>query len=138
MTERQMITLFGRYVFKHPSKESEVYELKVTSKKAIGFKELKSHQREALKKVELEGLYYRITDQPWIKDRPYVYTLKKPFDCFFVKCKAYVVVCFYKPRKPKVFYKIRISDFLMMENLTKRKSFTEEKVKYYCSDLIKI
>jgi len=133
-----MQTLFGKYLLNNPPKESAVYELKFTPGKSIRFDALKGHQREGLRKAERGGFYHKITDQPWIKNRPYTYTLKKPFDCFFVKCKAYVVVWFYKPRKLKRFYRIRITDFLMMETLAKRKSFTEEMVKRYCSDFIDV
>ena len=133
-----MQTLFGKYLMENPPRETRVYELKFTAGKSIRFDSLKEHQREALKQAESVGLYHRITDQPWIKDRPWTYTLKKPFDCLFAKCKAYVVVWFYKPRKPKRFYAIRIQNFLKMEKKIPRKSFTEEMAWYYADDLIQI
>ena len=138
MNERKMTTFFGRYLFENPPKETRVYELKFTASKSIRFDALSEHQRDAMKQAESVGLYHRITDQPWIKDRPRAYTLKKPFDCFFVKCRAYVVVWFYKPRKQKVFYAIRIMDFLAMEASTERKSFTEDMARECYSDLLEI
>ena len=131
-----MQTFFGKYLLKCFPKETEVYELKFTSGKSIRFDALKKHQREALRKADRKGLYHKITDQPWGYNQKFRFTSKKPFDCFFVKCKAYVVVWFYNPREQKRFYKIRIYDFLMMETLAKRKSFTEEMAKSYCSDFI--
>ena len=138
MKEANMQAFFGKHLLKNPPEQSRVYELKFTASKSIRFDTLKKHQREAMKQAETGGLYHRITDQPWIKDRPWTFTLKKPFDCFFVKCRAYVIVWFYKPRKPKVFYAIRINDFLKMEDSTDRKSFTEEMAKEYCSDILTI
>lgn len=128
MNEKDMTTLFGGYIKKNPPKESEAYELKFTSGKSLSFKEVKIHQIKALLEVEKGGLYHRITDQPWIKDRPHSYTLKKPFDCFCMNnAKAYVVIWFYKPRKSKRFLKMRIKDFLMQYELSTRKSLTEKK-----------
>jgi len=128
MNEKDMTTLFGEYIKKNPPKESEAYELKFTSGNSLPFSNVKIHQIKALLEVEKGGLYHRITDQPWIKDRLYSYTLKKPFDCFFMnKAKGYVVIWFYKPRQPKKFLKIRIKDFLMLYELESRKSLTEEK-----------
>jgi len=129
---------FGRHLLENPPCETSVYELKFTREKSLRFDALAKHQKEALKQAESIGLYHRITDQPWIKDRPWAYTLKKPFDCLFVKCKAYVVIWFYKPRKPKIFYAIRINDFLAMETMSERKSFTEDMVERYAEDLIEI
>lgn len=144
INEKYMQVLFGDYIRKNPPEQSEVYELKFTSGKSMRFAELKEHQREALASAESSGVYHRITDQPWIKDRPYAYTLKKPFDCFFIKSNAYVVVWFYQPREPKVFHLIAIGDFLRMEKLITemgtmgRKSFKEFDAVKFASLSIKI
>lgn len=127
MNERNMQTFFGKYLQDNLPKESEAYELKFTKGGAIPFSQIKEHQLDSLKSAEDEGLYHKITDQPWLPDRPYSYTLKKPFDCFaLAKAKGYVVVWFYKPREPKRFIKMRIKDFMRMRKYAKRKSFTEE------------
>jgi len=84
--------------------------------------------------AEEGGLYHRITDQPWIENRPYAYTLKKPFDCFFLnKVKSYVAILFYTPRKDKIVYLIRIDNFLKMKEKSERKSFTEETANRFSS-----
>jgi len=126
MKERNMQTFFGKYVKSNPPKENEAYELKFTSGVSLPFASIPEHQIESLLKVEDGWLYHRITDQPWIKDRPYAYTLKKPFDCLcMVNAKGFVVVWFYKPRRSKRFIKIRIKDFILLRDNSKRKSFTE-------------
>lgn len=127
MNEKDMQTLFGNYLKKNLPFESEAYELKITSGNSLPFNAVKKHQIKALLDAEGEGLYHRLTDQPWMKDRPYSYTLKKPFDCLcLVKAKGYLIIWFYKPRKPKVFFKMRIQDFLRLKESTKRKSMTEK------------
>ena len=139
MIERDMQTLFGRYLKANFPQESEAYELKFTKGNLIPFSQIKQHQIKSLIAVEEGGLYHRITDQPWIKDRPWTYTLKKPFDCFVLaKAKGYVVVWFYKPRQPKRFIKMRIKDYLRMRKYSKRKSFTEAMARQYAEEIIKI
>jgi len=134
MTERDMQALFGKYVKKYPPKESETYELKFSAKGLIAFDQVSEHQIESLKAAEEGGLYHRITDQPWIENRPYAYTLKKPFDCFFLnKVKSYVAILFYTPRKDKIVYLIRIDNFLKMKEKSERKSFTEETANRFSS-----
>ncbi len=112
---------------KYPPKQNEVYELKMTSGTSIPFKAVAGHQVDNLLKAELGSFYYRLADQPWGYNPKFRFTLQKPFDCLSMsKSLAYVVVWFYKPRKPKVFIKIRINDFIEMRDQVDRKSFTEE------------
>lgn len=128
MTERDMQTLFGKFIQKHPPKETEAYELKISKTPSFSFSNIKEHQIEALLKTESGFLYHRLTDQPWM-DRPYSYTLRKPFDCFcLVKNKAYLIFWFYKPRKPKKFIKIEIKKFINFMNNSSKKSFREEEI----------
>jgi len=136
--EQNMKTIFGKHLAENPPEKTVAYELKFTSKKSIWFDALKEHQREALKKVESVGLYHKITDQPVFYGKQTRFHTKKPFDCFFLKCRAYVVVWFYEPRQPKTFYAIRINDFLEMESASKRKSFTEDIARQYSSELIQV
>ena len=140
MNERRMQGFFGEFIIKNPPEESEVYELKFSREKSLAFSSVADHQVNALLAVEKRGLYHRITDQPWIKDRPYSYTLKKPFDCFFLKnpCKAYVVIWFYKARQPKKFIKVRIEDFLRLKDICGRKSFTEPMILEVASGILDI
>lgn len=127
MTERNMQTFFGNYIKCNLPEKSEAYELKFTKGTSIPFTSIKEHQEDALLEVEGEGLYHRITDQPWMKDRPFTFTRKKPFDCLVLaNAEGYVVIWFYKPRQPKRFIKMRVKDFMRMKENSKRKSFTEE------------
>jgi len=128
VVEKHMQSIFGKYLKEHLPQQNEVYELKMTSGTSIPFNAVREHQVENLQKAEEKDFYHRITDQPvsyyGSKAR---FTLRKPFDCLsMAKSKAYVVVWFYKPRKEKVFIKMRIEDFLRMKKYAKRKSFTEE------------
>jgi len=130
---------FGKFIEKNPPKESEACELKITSSISIPFDAVKDHQVKALLEVESTGLYHRITDQPWIEDRPHAFTKPKPFDCFFMRNnKAFVVVWFYKARQKKKFIKIRINDFLKLKATCGRKSFTEPMVLEIASEVLNI
>ena len=128
MTEKEMQTLFGKHIQSNPPSQTEVYELKICKNTSLPFGDLKEHQIKALSDAESNFCYHRITDQPWIKDRPWTYTIKKPFDCFIlVKAKAFVVLWFYKPRQSRVFIKIPIGAFLQEKEISKRKSITERR-----------
>lgn len=129
MKERDMQVFWGRHISKHAPQTTKVWELKFSKTRSIRFDDIKDHQRQALLSAKHNGLFHRITDQPWMKDRPYPFTFKKPFDCFFLsKVEAYVLVWFYIPRKKKIFIEIEIDAFLHMEQKSKKKSFTEEEV----------
>ena len=118
---------FGTFLKENKPKSTEAYELKMTSGTSIPFEMVKPHQVKALLDSQGKGLYHRITDQPWIQDRPHSFTKPKPYDCFcIVGADAFVVLWFYKPRKPKKFIKIQINDFLDLKNNCGRKSITEE------------
>ena len=129
MVEKHMQSIFGKYLKAHLPQQNEVYELKMTSGTSIPFKAVREHQVENLRVAEEKDFYHKIADQPvsYGIGSKYRFTIPKPFDCLsMTKSKAYVVVWFYKPRKEKVFIKMRIKDFLEMKKYAKRKSFTEE------------
>lgn len=129
MNEKNMQSLWGNYLKNNLPPQSEAYELKITSGNTLPFNDIKEHQIKALLDVEGKGLYHRLTDQPWIKDRPYTYTLKKPFDCFCLcKAKGYLIIWFYKPRTPKKFFKMDINTFLKLRRSMTRKSMTLDMV----------
>lgn len=104
---------------------STAFELKLSKTKSIRFDAVAEHQRDALVSVG-SGLYHKITDQPWIKDRPYSYTAKKPFDCFLITGDAFVVVMFWEPRVKKMVYFIHIGDWLRAEAQSSKKSVIED------------
>ena len=129
MVEKHFQTFFGKYLTENPPQESEFYELKMTSTKSIRFDSIKPHQREALLAVEDSSLYHKISDSPIFGGMRTRFTAQKPFDCFCVtKAKAFVVVWFYVPRHKKVFVKIRIKDFLKLEQEIPKKSFRFEDI----------
>lgn len=130
MRESDFQSLFGRYLKSHPPNQTEAYELKICKGNTpLYFSALQSHQEAALLQAETNsGLFHRITDQPWLPNRKYTFTAKKPFDCLcLVKVKSFVVVWFYKPRQKKIAYKIPIKAFLDESVSSKRKSLTEQR-----------
>lgn len=130
MTEKVMQTLFGNYRKNNPPLETEVYELKICKGTSLPFNHLDDHQALALLAAEDSSLYHRLTDQPWMKDRPFPFTFKKPFDCFsLVKVKSFVIVWFYIPRTPKVFYKIPIKVWIKERDSCGRKSLTGQRAR---------
>lgn len=83
------------------------------------------HQEAALLAVTDNGLYHKITDQPFLKGMNF--QRKKPFDCFRLSgIDAYVVVMFWEPRKKKNVYYILIKNWVKMRDESDRKSMTEE------------
>ena len=121
-----MQTYFGNYLKSNPPEKTEVYELKICKGHALPFDAVKEHQIKGLLEAET-GLYHKITDFPIFAGSKARFNRPKPFDCIcFNKAKSYVVVWFYIPRTKKVFYKIRVKDFLRLKETAGRKSFTEE------------
>lgn len=114
-------------IFKNKNKKTGVFELKLCKGTSMAFDHVADHQIEALKAVSSdEGLYHKISDSPvsWGGQR---FTKPKPFDCFVLKNQpAYVVICWYVPRKKKAFYYIPVQKFIEKRNSVERKSITEE------------
>lgn len=128
MVERDMQTFFGKHIQAFPPKQTEVYELKIVKGTSIPFNAVQEHQLQALFKASEDSIYHKITDQPWLPNRPNSFTSKKPFDCFvIVKAKAFIVLWFYKPRQPKIFIKIPIKAWYQEMLKSSRKSLTEER-----------
>lgn len=101
---------------------SEVYELKITKTGRLPFARLAPHQERSLSNIDSPiGEYKKLSDMS--ADR-------KPYDShFLVNVPAYVAVCFYQPRKPKILYFIRIKDFISFRDRHTMKSMTEEDAK---------
>lgn len=109
MTERQLNTLFGKYLINHPREDCETYELKRVLAKSFNPHTVQPHQLKGLLD-SLEGMYNRIPDQPWVDGG---HQKKKPFDCLWIKAKrAYVVPIFYQPRLFKKVFLIPVKEFL--------------------------
>lgn len=125
MRERDFQTEFGKR-----NKVIGVFELKFCKGKSLPFKSVAEHQEQALLDIASDkGLYHKITDSPFFKDPKgrMRFTKPKPFDCFFLRgIDAYIVVCFWTPRKKKNVYYIFIEDWIDLKESADRKSLTEE------------
>lgn len=125
MKEKQIQTLFNKQ-----NRIQGVFELKLCKGISIRWDSVKDHQVESLMRAKSpRGLIYKIPDSPVPRDgdgRQTRFTTRKPFDCFFVaNFPAYVVVCWYVPRKRKTLYYIDIDAFLSYKLRALRKSFRE-------------
>jgi len=102
-----------------------VFELKFCKGTSIRFDSVAEHQEAALLAVEGDGLYHKITDQPFLKDMNF--QRKKPFDCFnLADIPAYVVIMFWRARKKKNVYYIPINKWVYFRDRADRKSITED------------
>lgn len=112
-------------LFKSINKIEGVFELKLVKGSSLPFSRIEEHQIESLLNAsEDTGLYHKIADG--VFNSKGFGANKKPFDCFFIKnYPAYLVVCFYVPRKKKNFYYIEINDFVKYLTTTKKKSINE-------------
>lgn len=124
--EANMQTSFTAYC-KKPSNgiKTAAFELKITKTPSLAFSRVEEHQRTGLLRASGDdGSFKKLTD---------LSIDSKPYDAYMLKGeKAYVVIMFYKPRKPKVVYLIEIHDFLECEETYDRKSMTEEIARQYC------
>ena len=106
-----------------------VFELKLSKGCSIRFDAVKEHQREALLKAEDGGIFHKIQDMPFFGGNNKLrFTKPKPFDCFYVIAKAFVVVMFYTPRQRKNVYYLLIDDWLKAEKASNKKSITEKEL----------
>ncbi len=123
MKERDIQVMFG-----HRNKVAGIFELKLCKGKSLPFCSLAEHQERALLAASsTKGLYYKISDFPMFAANKMRYNRPKPFDCMYLVCQpAYVVVCFYEPRKKKRLYYIRIQDWIEMREKADRLSVTEK------------
>jgi len=107
-----------------------VFELKLCKTKSIRFDEVKDHQVEALTSALTEkGLFHKISDFPMFKGSKMRFNKPKPFDFFYLNMTpAYVVVCFYVPRRRKTCYYICVTRWVSASKASKKKSITEEEI----------
>ncbi len=125
MREKDMQTIFTRWVSKNRPAFSTAWELKITKVGRLPFSAVADHQKINLLKVVNLGKYYKIPDMASTDG----FTSTKPFDCFLIKGEAYVVAWFYKPRARREFIFIDIITFLNEEKTSTRKSLTEARAK---------
>jgi hypothetical protein len=117
-------------IFRDTNKVEGIFELKLCKDNALPFNAVKEHQRVALLNVSQPGLglFYKIPDSPIFSGSKTRFSGLKPFDCFALSgIPAYVVICFYAPRKYKKFFYIPILRFLQEEENSTRKSLTLER-----------
>jgi len=128
MKESNIQTEFGKR-----NKHHGIFELKLCKQASLPFSALAEHQEEALLAISsLEGFYYKISDFPMFSENKMRFNRPKPFDSFFLICQpAYVVICFYVPRKKKRLYYIRIQDWIEAREKVGRKSLTEKAAAEY-------
>lgn len=110
MREAQIQSLYGKYLRENKPKGNYCYELKIIKKGNFRFKQVQEYQIEALQS-SLNGFYHKIPDMAAQNG----FSGRKAFDCLWVKFdQAYVVPCFYSPRKYKDCYLIPVSLFCEM------------------------
>lgn len=119
--------------FTKKNKVKGFFELKLEKGKSFAFSKVAEHQVEALLLAETKGLKHKIQDAPIFSGMKTRFNIKKPCDCFFLDAPAYVVICFYIPRKEKVCYYLPIKRFIALkdkyERFLNRKSMKKEEVK---------
>lgn len=125
MKEANITTMFSK-----KNKIVGCFELKLCKTKSIRFDSVKPHQIKALQNVASEtGLYHKINDAPIFAGMKTRFTSQKPFDCFYLKnIPAYIVVCFYIPRKQKNCYYITPQEWMIKEIASDKKSIREEEL----------
>lgn len=128
MKEKQIQTLFGKWLQENPRPHASAYELKLARGSTLPFSAVREHQVTALLAVKREGIYHKIADQTIGRNNTFGWTLKKPFDCVWLNgLNAYLAVIFYKPRQPKVLYCIDIEDWIKETKTSLKKSITEKR-----------
>ena len=137
MKEADIQRVFGKMIKAQPPAHTAVYELKLCKKKSIPFDALQDHQRSALWSANRSYYYHKINDMPIFRGHKTRFANLKPFDCFFLRgVEAYVVILFYKPRKPKEFIFINIKRWEWERLGSSRKSLTEKRAKEICHHTI--
>jgi hypothetical protein len=115
-------------LFRDANQVKGVFELKLCKGPSMPFSDLKEHQRNALLGISGDGFFYKIPDSPVFTGQNTRFAIKKPFDCFMLSSTpAYVVICYYIPRKQKACFYIPIHVFLEEEKKSKRKSLTYQR-----------
>lgn len=120
MKESQIQTILSKHLSKQWGAGTAAIELKLCKKNSVPFNAVQPHQVRALQLAK-KKLVYKIGDTGGAQ---------KPFDCFILmKAKAYVAICWYRPRKMKYVTMIDIDVFATEEKKSDRKSITMERAK---------
>ncbi len=116
-----------------------VFELKICKKKRFPFNAVKEHQKEALWFCANEGFFHKISDFPMFKESKTRFNRKKPFDFFYLeKTPAYIIICFYVPRRRKTCYYVSIGDWELEEDISTMKSITEDEIEQISTHILEL
>lgn len=140
MKESNIQTLLMPHLAEKGKKEGRfAWELKLCKGTSLPFNSVKEHQVKKLIAYTDGGFVMKFTDMPHFAGSKTRFDIQKPFDGSYLEGEnAYVVVCFYIPRKQKHCYFINIFDWVLMQKAYTRKSITEEMAKEIAVDLIKL
>lgn len=130
MVEKNIQSMLGKWLRDHIYffNGTVVMELKLEKGKSMAFDKVSEHQLLSLGKAKTTGLYHKINDAPIFAGMKTRFTNAKPFDCFYLKgVEAYIVIVYYKLRKPKEFLFIDVDRFLSEKCVSERKSLTEKR-----------
>ena len=98
MKEKDLQCLFRNWL-KANWKSSAAFELKICKEKTFALKRVAPHQISNLNMAHYGLFTYKLPDLG----------LQNPFDCFTLwRVETYVVLFFYKPKQPKIFYLIPV------------------------------
>ncbi len=121
--ESKFQTKFGKWVFyRWPKDRYAHFELKVARGNALPFSAVSEKQKRNLR-IALRRFFHKYSD---------IDRLGTPFDCSYVgPAECFVVVQYDKP-KNKEFFLCPIESFLEEEEVSTRKSLTEERARQIC------
>lgn len=128
MNEANMQTMFSHWL-KAKWKGNGAFELKICKENRFNLKKIEPHQLANLHQAKHGLFYFKIPDLG----------SQCPFDCFTLnRTEAYLVILFYEPRTPKVFYMIDIDKILkLIKNGAKSITENEASILADCIGILK-
>lgn len=129
MKESDMQSRFSKWIRESKFQKSAAFELKlVKAGHALPYSAFQPQQLPSLLQAKHSCVYRKISDA----DRGI-----KPYDCSQIcNADAWVVIGWYRPRKPIKVYWIDIDTFMSIKDSSKRKSLTEEQALAISSKII--
>lgn len=116
MRESDIQSLATKYFKKNKPPAFEAHEFKLCKERSFNFNKIEPNQLQGLWDVKHVGVYWKLSDLDF---------RLKVCDAVYMKGNAYLGICWYKPRKPKVIYMIDI-DVVLTQIKKGCKSITEE------------
>ena len=128
MNEAKLTSKFAHWVRDNWKGGSFAYEAKIVKapKKSLAFRSFQPHQLPNLLKTTRSGVYHKIPDAGWLN----------PFDGFYLKGEAYVVIFWYEARKQKVAHMISIEAFMGFMETCGKKSIKQEEAESIASRVL--